>query len=177
MKKSVLYGFAASVSLLSIGAFADPVPDADSSALTTKGYVDAGLKYVYDAAKGDVNTVQSSITSLQSDVSGLQSDVSGLQSSVGNTAMTTTANTITEAINELNSAITELAGNTATYNDGAGIKVTPGANPGDSSTIGLDLPNNPSEGSYVYKIDANGDGTWAPIAVENSWNPTFLTTP
>ena len=162
MKKGFLYGLIASVSVFSIAAYADPVADADSSALTTKGYVDTGLKYVYDAIKGDVGDVQG--------------DITNLQNTVGNTDMGTNADTITGAISELNSAVQQL-GTPNQYTDGDGIKVTPGANQSDPSSIGLDLPSNPSAGSYVYKIDANGDGTWAPIEVEDSWDPGFLTNP
>lgn len=63
MKRNFLCGLIASVSMISIGAYADPVPDASSSALTTKGYVDDGLKYVYKVANG---TLPGTVQNLQS---------------------------------------------------------------------------------------------------------------
>lgn len=200
MKKTFLYSFVASVSLISIGAYADPV-DASSSALTTKGYVDAGLKYVYDVANGTTDGPMKDLQDSLSDGNGglinvgdlkdtvgtagvggnpgtgLTGAVEDLQGSIGNTAMGTTAETITGAISELNSAIDDLESASQVYDPGEGIKVTAGANPGDASTIGLALPSNPTAGSYVYKIDASGEGTWQALEVENSWNPGFLTTP
>lgn len=83
MKKSVLYSLMASVSMFSIGAYAE---DASTSALTTKGYVDTGLKYVYDSIKGDVTNVQGNITDIQnalSDGNGGLVDVGDLANTVG----------------------------------------------------------------------------------------------
>ena len=192
MKKKLLYSLIASMSVISIGAYADPVQDATSSALTTKGYVDAGLKYVYDVANGtengavsglrtDVNNLQNTVGAPASGgnpATGLVGDVSDLQGTIGNTAMGTTANTITGAIKELNDAIDDLEEASQTYNAGAGIVVTEGANEGDPATIGLALPNNPTAGaSYVFKPNGTGGGTWEAIEVESSWDPGFLTTP
>ncbi len=86
MKRKLLYGLVTSVSMFSIAAYADPAPDASSSALTTKGYVDTGLKYVYDAIKGDVTDVQGDITNIQnalSDGNGGLVDVSALKDDIG----------------------------------------------------------------------------------------------
>ena len=91
MKKKLLYSLIASMSMISIGAYAAPGDDASNSALTTKGYVDTGLKYVYDSIKGDVNNVQG--------------DITDLQDTVGNAALGTSAQTVTGAINELNTTI------------------------------------------------------------------------
>lgn len=187
----------------------------DRSALTTKGYVDDGLQYVYDAIKDDVGTVQSSITTLQSGVNSLQSavgtagtqgtpgtgllgdvealqsaigeasDQSGpgtgltgavetLQNTIGNTALTTDTKNITGAINELNSAINSLESATHEYIEGTGIDITTNAQ--GKNVVGLDLPNNPSEGSYVYQVDSTGNGAWGKMAVETTWDSSVITT-
>ena len=162
--------------MFSIGAYAtDPVADADSSALTTKGYVDAGLKYVYDTAKGDINTVQGDITLLQNTVgapanganpaTGLVKDVADLQNAVGDSS-----SGLVKRVNDLESS-------SIVYTAGDGIKVTPGTTASDPSTIGLNINNAQNNTTYVFKTDSNGNGTWQAMEVENSWNPAFLTTP
>lgn len=98
MNKRVLYGLMASVSMFSIAAYADPAPvaDASNSALTTKGYVDTGLKYVYDSIQGDVNNVQGDITNLQnalSDGNGGLIDVGDLQDAIGTAGVGNTPGT------------------------------------------------------------------------------------
>lgn len=191
MKKSFLYGLIASVSMVSFQAYADPVPDATSSALTTKGYVDAGLKYVYDVAEGTENGT-----------------VKTLKNTIGNTAMGTSANTVTGAINELNTTINGdgttsdgLVGDVANLqealDDGTGnlvdvgaLKQTvdglsqnsaiDGANNGvriSNKKIQLDVGNTGNT-TYVYKTNELGTGgSWEALEVEDSWDPGFLTTP
>lgn len=197
MKKSVLYSLMASVSMFSIGAYAE---DASTSALTTKGYVDTGLKYVYDAIKGDVTDVQGDITNLQTALS----DGNGGLVDVGNLADTVDDNTT--AIDALETAVgndsaglvkdvadlkTTVGDNTAglvkrvndletssiVYTAGDGIKVTPGATSSDPSTIELNINNAQNNTTYVYKTDNSGNGTWQAMEVEDSWNPGFLTNP
>lgn len=153
MKRNFLCGLIASVSMISIGAYADPVPDASSAALTTKGYVDDGLKYVYKVASGISDGA-----------------VKSLQNIVGNAA--DPANNV-EATG-LVKRVTDLE-NSNGYTAGTGIKVTPGT--GDNpSTIGLDVTTSVNT-TYVFKTDANGAGTWSEMEVADTWDPTFLTTP
>jgi len=153
MKRNFLCGLIASVSMISIGAYADPVPDATSAALTTKGYVDDGLKYVYKVASGISDGA-----------------VKSLQNIVGNAA--DPANNV-EATG-LVKRVTDLE-NSNGYTAGTGIKVTPGT--GDNpSTIGLDVTTSANT-TYVFKTDANGGGTWSEMEVADTWDPTFLTTP
>lgn len=197
MKKSVLYSLMASVSMFSIGAYAE---DASTSALTTKGYVDTGLKYVYDAIKGDVTDVQGDITNLQTALS----DGNGGLVDVGDLANTVDDNTT--AIDALETAVgndsaglvkdvadlkTTVGDNTAglvkrvndletssiVYTAGDGIKVTPGETSSDPSTIELNINNAQNNTTYVYKTDNSGNGTWQAMEVEDSWNPGFLTNP
>lgn len=229
MKKSVLYSLVTSLAVFSTAAYADPtapVTDASSSALTTKGYVDSGLKYVYDAIHGDVTNVQGDITNLQTALSdgngglidvgdlkdavgtagsgntpgtgltgaveelqdaigeasdgsgpgtGLTGAVESLQTQVGNDAMGTTATTVTGAIGELKDAIDDLEEASQEYVEGTGIDITPNAQ--GKNVVSLDLGTTQNNTTYVFKTDANGDGSWQALEVEDTWNPGFLTTP
>ena len=216
MKKSVLYGLMTSLTVFSIAAYADPVADASSSALTTKGYVDTGLKYVYDAIQGDVTNVQGNITNLQTALSdgngglidvgdlkdavgtagsgntpgtGLTGDIEALQDTIGTAGSGNTPGTgLTGDIEALQTTVgdntsglvkrvNDLESSSVVYTAGDGIAVTAGANQGDPATISLDLGTTTANTTYVYKTDANGDGSWQALEVEDSWNPTFLTTP
>lgn len=154
MKRNFLYGLIASVSMISIGAYADPVPDASSAALTTKGYVDDGLKYVYKVASGISDGA-----------------VKSLQNIVGNAA--DPANNV-EATG-LVKRVTDLE-NSNGYTAGTGLEVTPGTG-NTPSTIGLKIEETQNNTTYVFKTDANGAGTWQAMEVESTWDPTFLTTP
>ena len=149
MKRNFLCGLIASVSMISIGAYADN----DDNALTTKKYVNDGLEYVYKVASGISDGA-----------------VKSLQTIVGNAA--DPANNV-EATG-LVKRVTDLE-NSNGYTAGTGIKVTPGT--GDNpSTIGLDVTTSANT-TYVFKTDANGAGTWSEMEVADTWDPTFLTTP
>lgn len=154
MKKSVLYTLMASISIVSAGAaYADdPVsqPDATDAALTTKGYVDAGLQYVYKSAKDDAKSISDK---------------------VGDTAMGTTAETVTGAISELKTAITNI-NNAQEYTDGTGIEITKTQD--GKNVVGLDLGKTENNATYVFKTDANGVGSWQTVEVEDSWDSGFL---
>ena len=169
MKKNFVCGLIASISMVSISAYADPVAnDASSSALTTKGYVDAGLQYVYDIANGTSNgavkTLQSAVGTAgvgETPGTGLIGDVEALQDTVG------------DANGGLVKRVTDLESTTG-YAAGTGVVVTPGEN-GDPSTIGLNIGTVQNNTTYVFKTDASGNGTWQAMEVEDSWNPSFLT--
>jgi len=227
MKKRVLYSLLTSLAVFSTAAYAE---DAPTSALTTKGYVDSGLKYVYDAIKGDVTDVQGDITDLQtalSDGNGGLVDVSDLADTVGTAGVGNTPGTgligdvealqdtigdangglvkdvadNTSDISALETAVgdnngglvkdvadlkTTVGDNTAglvkrvndlesssiVYTAGDGIAVTAGANQGDPATISLDLGTTTANTTYVYKTDANGDGSWQTMEVETTWSDT-----
>ncbi len=179
MKKSFVYGLVMSVSIFAINAYADPVADASASAVTTKGYVDAGLKYVYDVATGEsagaVKTLQQNVSDLSDKIgakgtggaagTGLAGDVQSLEKTIG------------DANSGLVKKVNDLAASSNVYEAGDGIVVTPGAN-NDPATIGIALPNNAENGvQYVFQSDGNGGGSWVALEVENSWNPGFLTNP
>lgn len=197
MKKSVLYSLMASVSMFSIGAYAE---DASTSALTTKGYVDTGLKYVYDSIKGDVTNVQGNITDIQnalSDGNGGLVDVGDLADTVDDNATaigaleTAVGNNSAGLVKDVadlkttvgdNSAglvkrVNDLETSSIVYTAGDGIKVTPGATSSDPSTIELNINNAQNNTTYVYKTNGSGVGSWQAMEVEDSWNPGFLTTP
>ena len=154
MKKSVLYTLMASISMVSVGAaYADdPVSqtDATAAALTTKGYVDKGLEYVYKAAKNDAKAISDK---------------------VGNAAMGTTAEPVTGAISELNLAIKGIE-NGQEYTAGTGINVSKTQD--GKNVVSLDLGETENNTTYVFKTDANGVGSWQTVEVEDSWNPGFL---
>lgn len=204
MKKKVLYSLMVSVSALSVAAYADPVPDATSSALTTKGYVDAGLKYVYDVANGTSNGAVKDLQNALKDESGNLIDVSDLADAVDDNATAIGAletavgdannglvkavadntsdisaleTTVGNASSGLVKRVNDLESSSIVYTAGDGIAVTPGANASDPSTIGLNISNVQNNTTYVYKTNGSGVGTWQTMEVEDSWNPGFLTNP
>lgn len=227
MKKGVLYSLLTSLAVFSTAAYAE---DASTSALTTKGYVDSGLKYVYDSIKGEVTDVQGDITNLQtalSDGNGGLVDVSDLKDTIGTAGVGNTPGTgligdieaLQDTIGDANGGLvkdvadntsdisaleTKVGDNTSglvkdvadlkttvgdstaglvkrvndlesssnVYTAGDGIAVTAGANQGDPATISLDLGTTTANTTYVYKTDANGDGSWQAMEVETTWSDT-----
>ena len=186
MKRNFLCGLIASVSMISIGAYADPVPDASSAALTTKGYVDDGLKYVYKVASGISDGAVKSLQNIVGAPANGDNPATGLVGKVGTAAegdkpgtgligdVEALQKTVGDATDGLVKRVTDLE-NSNGYTAGTGIKVTPGT--GDNpSTIGLDVTTSANT-TYVFKTDANGGGTWSEMEVADTWDPTFLTTP
>ncbi len=79
MKKIVFSGFMASVLMASSAAFAD-----DNTTLTTKNYVDSGLREVYKVATGAENgAVKDLQTAVGDSTGGLVKDVADLKTAVG----------------------------------------------------------------------------------------------
>ena len=192
MKKKILYGLVASISMATAGAYAT---DASDNAVTTKGYVDAGLKYVYKVANGisdgAVKTLQTAVGTTSNGNTpgtGLAGAVETLQGTIGakgtggaaGTGLAGDVQSLEQTIGDANSGLVQkvnsLEAASKTYTAGDGIKVTPGANEGDPSTIGLDVTTSANT-TYVFKTDANGNGTWQALEVESTWDPNFLTTP
>lgn len=177
MNKRVLYGLMASVSMFSIAAYADPAPvaDASNSALTTKGYVDTGLKYVYDSIQGDVNNVQGDITNLQtalSDGNGGLVDVSDLKDAIGTAGAGNTPGTgligdveaLQDTIGDANGGLVkDVADNTS---DISALETTVGDNTGGLVKRVNDLENS----SIVYTA---GDGI-AVTAGANQGDPATI---
>lgn len=213
MNKKLLYTLIAFISMISFQAYATG-EDADPSALTTKGYVDTGLKYVYDSIKGDVNNVEGDITNLQNalgdgngglinvgnlqdDIDGLSDDVDDLQTVVGspadgNNPATGLIGTVGDAnsglvkdVNDLKTTVgnassglvkrvNELEAASQEYVEGTGIDISENAQ--GKNVVSLDLGTTQNSTTYVFKTNAQGVGSWQALEVENSWDPTFLTT-
>lgn len=182
MKKKILYGLVASLSMVSAGAYAT---DASENAVTTKGYVDAGLKYVYKVANGTENGAVKNINEALSDGNGGLINVGDLKVKIGakgtggaeGTGLAGDVQSLEKTIGDENSGLVKkvntLAASSKTYDAGDGIKVTAGANEGDPATIGLDV-NTSANTTYVFKTDANGTGTWQALEVEDDWDEAFL---
>jgi hypothetical protein len=161
MNKKLLYSLIASLTMISAGAYAnEPVQDDDNSALTTKGYVDAGLKFVYDSAKSNVEGIETDITNLQEAVgtagtpgnagTGLVGDVEELQNAIGTAGQNNEQGTgLTGRVEALEDAVTTLD-NLGTNN----------------------LGNNKK---YILQTNSDGEGSWSEIKVESTWNPTAFT--
>ena len=203
MKKKLLYSLIASMSMVSIGAYAE---DASSSALTTKGYVDAGLKYVYDSIQSDVGDIQGDITNLQNTVgapasggnapTGLAGDVAGLQDAIGTagvgntpgTGLTGDVEALQDALDDGNGnlidvsqlkdtvgddssglvkRVNELEAASQEYIEGTGIDISQNAQ--GKNVVSLDLGTTQNNTTYVFKTDANGNGTWQAMEVESTW--------
>ena len=194
MKKSVLYTLMASISMTAFAAYAE---DASTNALTSKGYVDEGLRYVYDIANGTRNGAVKDIQTALSDENGDLIDVSNLADTVDDNATaigaleTAVGNNSAGLVKDVADLKTTVGDNSAglvkrvkdleqssiVYTAGDGIVVTPGETSSDPSTIGLNISNVQNNTTYVYKTNGSGVGTWQAMEVENTWDPTFLTTP
>ena len=186
MKKTVFFGFMASM-LIATGAAL-----ADSAALTTQGYVNAGLKAVYKAVddvkadKTTVDTLNDTVSTLSGVItdanSGLatraaQADLTELANAVNNEttglaskASAASVNTLTQTVNNKADSTTVTAlqqqvNNLSSSVDGisytgqAGIAVD-----NDTNTIGLQIEDYDASKVYVYK-----NGAWTALDV----NATF----
>jgi len=169
MKNVTFTGIMASILMTTGATFA---ATADAS-LTTKGYVDAGLKAVYTTAHAADVTASanaSSIASLQSAVNQNASAIEGLQSSVSNNA--SAIEDLQSSVSENASAITSLqstvnAIDTTPYNFGNGVTVD------DSNNVGLNVTA--EEGKmYVFKGGANSSASWQELEVTSVWNSSVL---
>jgi len=170
MKNVTFTGIMASILMTTGATFA---ATADAS-LTTKGYVDAGLKAVYTTAHAADVTASanaSSIASLQSAVNQNASAIEGLQSSVSNNA--SAIEDLQSSVSENASAITSLqstvnAIDTTPYTFENGVKVDSATN-----TVGLDVTA--EEGKmYVFKGGADSSASWEELEVTSVWNSSVL---
>ncbi|MFQ6759990.1 MAG: hypothetical protein ACLRFM_01125 [Alphaproteobacteria bacterium] len=170
--KTILFGATLSV-LISSAAFAEGAAD-----LTTRGYVDGGLSFVYQkAATADDKAVaaQTTATEAQNDVDSLKTVVGatvndGLRGTVG--TLQTNVGTLRDDVDTLQGTVSSLQAASKTYTGGTGITVTPGQG-NASSTINLNLPANATNNTnYVFQSDGNGGGTWTALSVEDTWDAT-----
>jgi len=170
MKKIMVFGFMVSILMGQMPAFAAPgdeqQADATAEALTTKGYVDAGLKYVYKNAanatyNGSVNYAEGTVGAEIKDIkSKVDNPAAG---AYDNTDSGLTADTIQGAIDELAGEIDNLPAGT-TYEGGVGIAV-------ENGKVGLKgvTASAAANKTYVFK-----NGAWQELEVEDEWKPGFL---
>lgn len=155
MKNIKLTGFMASLLMTTGVAFAD---EADAS-LTTKKYVDAGLRAVYQVADGaatDAATNASAITNLQSSVSEHADAINQLGELVGSVAE---GEGLAYDVSVLQSTVNNLDG--VAYSGTNGVTVS-------DHQVGLDVEA--EEGNmYVYTTEG-----WQPLPVENTWDSSIL---
>lgn len=162
MKKIMLFGFVMSFLMGANFAFADPEQqnnkqDETLAALTTKGYVDAGLKEVWKRAK--------------------QADVGNANTATYNSETNYTAGTVGAAIKAIEGDLDNVAGAVddlkdqvdslttgIEYESGVGITVD-----NDTHTVGLDIEGNLENKTYVLK-----NGQWQELEVVKEWNSGIL---
>ena len=165
----MFFGFIVSVlmgqSLVFAAPGEDPV-DASATTLTTKDYVDTGLKYVYknaananysDAVNYKAGTVGAEIKSIKNKAN------NPADGAYNNTGSGLTASTIQDAIDELADEIDNLPAAT-TYEGGVGIAV-------ENGKVGLKgvTASAAANKTYVFK-----NGSWQELKVEDEWDPDFL---
>ena len=155
MNKMKITGIMATVLMTTGAAFA---AGEDTAALTTKGYVDAGLKAVYQTATGAASTASanaSSITSLQTTVGSHASSIASLQTAVSSNA---------DDIATLQTAVSNL--DTTAYTGENGVTVS-------DHKVKLDV--NAAEGKmYVFKGGADSTAAWTELEVASVWDSTIL---
>ena len=161
--KILLFGVTMSV-LATHAAFA-----AGEADLTTRGYVDGGLSFVYKKAADADNKAEAADTKAEAvddRVDALENVVganasAGLQGDVG---------TLKTDVNTLQNTVSQLQTASKTYTSGTGITVTAGQG-NAPSTINLDLDNPTNGTSYVFQSNGNGGGTWTALpAITGSWS-------
>ena len=174
--------------LISSGAFAEDNAT-DNAKLTTRGYVDGGLSFVYqqataaeakaDAAQNDVDSLENVVGAAadgQNPATGLVGKVADLENVVGateNNGLRATVGTLQSDVSTLQTNVNNLQVASKTYTGGTGITVTPGAD-NNPSTINLNL-NNPTNGaSYVFQSDGSNGGSWVALSVEDNWDSSAV---
>ena len=109
MKKTALTGVLATMLMTTGAAFANE-PEVTLSTLTTKNYVDSGLRFVYQAAQDAATSAATNagnISSLQTTVNGQGSTITGIQNAIGSTA---TEGTMLYDIDQLQTKVSALEG-------------------------------------------------------------------
>ena len=186
MKKAVFFGFMASM-LIATGAAL-----ADSAALTTQGYVNAGLKAVYKAVdevkadkttvntlSGTVNTLSDVITDAnsglatkasQSDLNELANTVNDESTGLATKASASSVETLTQTVSgkadsTTVTALQQQVNNLSNSVDGIAYTGQGGiVVDNTANTIGLQINDYDANKAYVYK-----SGAWVALDV----NATF----
>lgn len=167
----MVFGFMVLLLMGQVPAFAEEEStttktDATLTALTTKDYVDKGLKYVY---KNAANANYSDDVNYKAGTVG--AEIKDIKSKVDNPAAGAydnkdsglTADTIQGAIDELAGEIDNLPAAT-TYEGGVGIAV-------ENGKVGLKgvTASAAANKTFVFK-----DGSWQELEVEDEWESGFL---
>lgn len=197
--KTILFGATLSV-LISSAAFAEDNAT-ENAKLTTRGYVDGGLSFVYkhasdaqtaaDAADAKAVAAQTTATAAdtkaataQTAAEAAQGDVNSLKTVVGATendglratvgTLQTNVGTLQSNVSTLRTDVNNLQAASKTYTGGTGITVTAGQG-NNPSTINLNLPANSTAGAnYVFQSNGSGGGTWTALSVEDTWDATAV---
>ena len=197
MKKSILYGLMTSLAVFSVGAYATTVEDDNTTALTTKGYVDAGLKYVYDVAsdaQADVDDLADVLNGhaadpsnniaasngLINDVADLQTDVSNLQTTVGatGTGLVGDVEALQGVLDDGNDGLINVSNLKAdvdnvkgALSDGNGGYIDVGELKTTVDTLdSLSTDGLGNNKTYVLQTNGSGEGSWSEIEVESTWS-------
>ena len=168
--KILLFGVTMSV-LATHAAFA-----AGEADLTTRGYVDGGLSFVYQkAADADnkADAAQTAAEAADTKAEAVDDRVDALENVVGANAsagLQGDVGTLKTDVNTLQNTVSQLQTASKTYTSGTGITVTAGQG-NAPSTINLDLDNPTNGTSYVFQSNGNGGGTWTALpAITGSWS-------
>lgn len=145
MKNLTFTGIMASILMTTGAAFA--AGEVELATLTTKGYVDAGLKAVY-------KTAATAASDASTNASNIATNSAAIATNAENIA--TNANSITA----LQAAISGLDG--AAYSGVNGVTIS-------DHDVGLNVT---ATGNNMYVYTASG---WAALPVEDTWNSSILT--
>ena len=178
MKKRAVFSGVMALLVGSSAAWAD-----DNTTLTTKNYVDSGLRAVYDVAKDASDAIGDANSGLIKDVNdlkdtvgdstdGLVKAVDDLETTVGdaNSGLVKDVDDLQTTVGDANSGLVKKVNdleNTvgATYTGGVGISVD------SNNQIGLEgLTGATDNKTYVFK-----NGQWVELETVNNWNPSVLT--
>ena len=170
MNKIIFSGFMASIMMASSAALADEA----ASSLTTKNYVDSGLRAVYSTASSaatDATTALGQIETLSGTTDGLVTDVSGLQGTVGNSesGLVHDVNALETVVGNSESGLVQrvdqLEATSRVYSAGDGITIN------NNGVVGINGAAETEEGKmYVYK-----DGALSAMPVEDTWDASIFT--
>ena len=153
--------------------------------LTTKYYVDSGLKYVYDQLStstgnnaSNISSIQGDISDIQDDISDIETDVSGIKDDIGTMGNlgvtvddgnggTTTADNLVDAINAVNAKADAASGAANSYTAANGVQID--ANK-EITLKGVPDDNVTNNKMYVFK-----NGEFQEMPVINQWDSNVLT--
>jgi len=171
MNKHVYSGLALLMLMMVSPAFAT---ETEHTTLTTKNYVDQGLRAVYQPAKYAYDKVGQEATQT-TPATGLIGRVDALEDTVGDATdglvkdVNDLKDTVGDATEGLVKKVNDLEINAGkTYGAGDGVSVTVDPNNSNNNLINIDAPSDGNK--YVFK-----DGQWVPLPTVDTWDPGILT--